>query len=74
MEYKLEEQKSAIKNVKTLYKSREKVTKLFNDYSKHKSRSKYRSIMEREKETMEKDSKYWLLNKCFKECQQHLDK
>ena len=43
MQYKLKEQKSAIKNVKTLYKSREKVTKLFNDYSKHKSRSKYRS-------------------------------
>ena len=40
MQYKLKEQKSAIKNVKTLYKSREKVTKLFNDYSKHKSRSK----------------------------------
>ena len=39
-EYKLEEQKRAIKNIKTLYKSREKVIKLFNDYSKVRSKAK----------------------------------
>ena len=31
---KSEDQKSAINNIKTLYKSREKVITLFNDYSK----------------------------------------
>ena len=39
---KSEEQKSAIKNIKTLYESREKVIKLFNDYSKITSKGKYR--------------------------------
>ena len=32
--YKSEEQISAIRNIKTLYKLREKVIKLFNDYFK----------------------------------------
>ena len=42
--YKSEDKKSAIKNVKTLYKSREKVIKLFNDCSKIASKTNYQSI------------------------------
>ena len=42
--HKSEEQKSAIKNIKTFYKLWEKVTKLFNDYSKIASKAKCRSI------------------------------
>ena len=38
--YKSEDQKSAIKNIETLYESREKV-KLFNDHSKIASMAKY---------------------------------
>ena len=41
---KSEEQKKATKNIKTLYESREKVIKLFNDYSKIASKAKYKSI------------------------------
>ena len=40
---KSEEQKSAIKNIKTLYKSREKVIKLCNDYSEIVSEAKYKT-------------------------------
>ena len=39
-----EDQVSAIKNIKTLSDSREKVTKFFNNYSKIASRAKYISI------------------------------
>ena len=42
--YKSEEQKSALKNIKLLYKSREAVIKLFNDYSLIISETKYKSI------------------------------
>ena len=34
------EQKTAITNVKTVYESREKIIKLFNDYSKIVSQAK----------------------------------
>ena len=40
---KSEEQKSAIKNIKTFYESREKVFKLFDDYSKIVSEAKYKT-------------------------------
>ena len=36
--------KNAIKKIKTLYESPEKVIKLFNNYSKIASKAKYRSI------------------------------
>ena len=39
---KSEEQKKAIKSIKTLYESRKKVIKLFNDYSKIVYMAKYR--------------------------------
>ena len=42
--YQLEDQKSAIKNITTLYESREKVIRLLNNYSKIASMAKYRSI------------------------------
>ena len=41
---KSEKQISAIENIKNLHKSREKVIKLFNDYSKIASKAKYKSI------------------------------
>ena len=41
---KSEEQKGAIKNIKILYESREKVIKLFNSYSKIVSEAKYKAI------------------------------
>ena len=59
---KSKEQKIAIKNIKTLYESREKVMKLFDDYSKILSEAKYKT-------NMGKISKYQLLNKCFKDFQ-----
>ena len=40
---KSENQKSAINNIKTLYKSRERVIKLFDDYSRIVSEAKYRT-------------------------------
>ena len=40
---KSEEQKSAKTNIKTLYESREKVFKLFNDHSKIISKAKYKT-------------------------------
>ena len=43
-ECKLKKQKSSIKIIKTPYELLEKVTKLFNDYSKITSETKYRSI------------------------------
>ena len=39
---KSEQQKSATKNVKTLYESQEKVIKLFDDYSRIVSETKYK--------------------------------
>ena len=36
--------KSAMKNIKTFYKSQEKVIKFFSDYSKITSKAKFRSI------------------------------
>ena len=56
--YKSEDQKSAIKNIETLYESREKVIKLFNYHSKIASMAKYEA-------KMENNSKYLLLNKYF---------
>ena len=44
MRHTSEEQKHAIKNITTLYESREKVIKLFNDYSKIAFKAKYKSI------------------------------
>ena len=44
MKHTSEEKKSAIKIIKTLYESREKVINLFNDYSKIASVTKYSSI------------------------------
>ena len=41
---KSEEQKSALENIKLLYKSREAVMKLFVDYSSIVSEAKYKSI------------------------------
>ena len=41
---KSEEQKSSVKNVKTFYESREKVIKMFDDYSKIVSEAKYKTI------------------------------
>ena len=38
--YKLEEQKSALENIKLLYKSQEAVIKSFNDYSSIVSEAK----------------------------------
>ena len=46
--YKSEEQKSALEYIKLLYKSREAVIKLFNDYSSIISEAKYRTIHEKE--------------------------
>ena len=46
--YKSEEQKSALENIKLLYKSREAVIKLFNDSSSIISEAKYRTIHEKE--------------------------
>ena len=40
---KSEDQKNAIKNIKILYESREKVVKLFNDYSRIVSEAKYKT-------------------------------
>ena len=40
-EHKSEEQKGVIKNIKILCESREKVIRLFNDYSKISSMCKY---------------------------------
>ena len=42
--FKSEEQKSALENTKRLYKSREAVIKLFNDYSWIVFEAKYKSI------------------------------
>ena len=42
--YKSEEQKSVLKNIKLLYKSREAVIKLFNDYSSIVSEFKYKTV------------------------------
>ena len=44
---KSENQRSAINNVKTLYESREKPIKLFDDYSSIVSEAKYNKIMEK---------------------------
>ena len=42
--YESKEQKSALENIKLLYKSREVVIKSFNDYSSIVSEAKYKSI------------------------------
>ena len=42
--HKSKEQKSALENIKLLYKSREAVIKLFNDYFSIISEAKYKSI------------------------------
>ena len=39
----MEEQENSIKKIKTLYKSGEKVIKLFNDYSKTVPEAKYKT-------------------------------
>ena len=40
---KSEDQKTAIKNIKTLYESQEKVIKLFDDYSRIVSEARYKT-------------------------------
>ena len=45
---KSEEQNSALKNIKILYGSPEKVTKFFNNYSKIVSEVKYKKNMEKD--------------------------
>ena len=42
--HKSEEQKSALKNIKLLYESRETIMKLFTDYSSIVSEAKYKTI------------------------------
>ena len=42
--YKSEEQKSALENIKLLYKSQEAVIKSFNDYSSIVSEARYKTI------------------------------
>ena len=42
--HKSKEQKSALRNIKLLYESREAIIKLFNDYSSIVSEAKYESI------------------------------
>ena len=41
-EYKSEEQKSAIKNIRIFYKAQQKVIDLYNDYSKIISKAKFK--------------------------------
>ena len=41
--FKSEEQQSALKNIKLLYKSRKVVIKLFNNYSSIISKAKYKT-------------------------------
>ena len=41
--YKSIEQTQAIRNIENLYKSREEVVKIFNDYAKNMSRNTYES-------------------------------
>ena len=45
--FKSEEQKSALENIKLLYKSREAVIKLFNDYSLIVSEAKHKAKYEK---------------------------
>ena len=45
--YKSETQKCVIKNMKTLYESREKVIKLFDDYSTILSEAKSKKDMDK---------------------------
>ena len=40
---KSEDQKNAIKNIKTLYESRENVIRLFDDYSRIVSKARYKT-------------------------------
>ena len=42
--FKSDEQRSAFKNIKLLYKSQEAVIKLFNDYSSIASKAKHKSV------------------------------
>ena len=42
--YKSEEQKSALENIKLLYKSLEAIVKLFNDYPSITQEAKYKTI------------------------------
>ena len=44
--YKSEEQKNTIDNIKNLYNSREKVVKMFSDYTRNMSRNIYDSKQE----------------------------
>ena len=41
--HRSEKQVETIENIKTFYKSREKVIGLYNDYSKHRSEAKYKT-------------------------------
>ena len=41
--YKSENQKCVIKNIKRLYEAREKMIKLFDDYSRIVSKAKYKT-------------------------------
>ena len=64
---KSEEQKKIIDNVKNLYKAREEVAKMFNDYAKNMSKH----INKLKQGT---GLKILLLKKCFKNCKQLLQK
>ena len=55
---KSEEQKNIIKNIKRLYESREKVIKLFDDYSRILMILKLKQNKINTKQNMEKVSKY----------------
>ena len=44
LNYKSEDQISAIKNIKKLFNGREKVIKFYNDYTRMVSEAKYKSI------------------------------
>ena len=59
------DQSDTIKNIRNICDSREKVIKLYNDYTKIIS-IKIDIII---KQNREQDFKYWLLNKYFKDCQ-----
>ena len=69
---KSEMQLYTIKNVKNLYDSRQKIIDLFNDYSRIKSKSIYRSKHDKTKGAGLKQKLH--LNKCFKDFQYLLHK
>ena len=67
LNYKSKYQTSAIENIKKLDNEREKVIKFYNEFTKMVSGARNKS--RRTGNIMEKNSKYLLLNKCFKDYQ-----